>query len=201
MDDIAKRQAEILDHPPRIEPLDPDVITDAQKQTVLELWKAIGIPSKDELPEFFATMLRHPPLMVAQAAYATQLLKSELTPRHRQLAICRIGWLCQAPFEWSQHLKNGKALAGVTDADAERLTIGSDAEGWDEEARLIVRAVEEMYGNAMISDDTWAELEGFLNDKQLLELPLLVGYYQSVAYLQNSLRCRLMPGSEGLYAR
>lgn len=201
MIDIDKRMHEIVGQPPRIEPLDTNQITDEQKQMVLELWKAIGIPPKDELPEFFATMLRHPQLMIAHTAYATQLLKSELTPRHRQLAIIRMGWLCQAPYEWSQHLKNGKNNAGLTTEDAENVIIGPSAEGWVDEDRLIMQAVQELYENAMIADKTWADLAKFLNEKQLLELPLLIGFYQSVAYLQNALRFRLMPGSEGLKAR
>jgi hypothetical protein len=53
----------------------------------------------------------------------------------------------------------------------------------------------------MISDDTWAELTQELDDKQLLELPLLVGQYQGVAYLQNSIRLQLSSGNRGLSGR
>lgn len=198
---ILARQLAIVGHPPRIEPLASSEITDEQRAQIVALWQAIGIPPRDDVPEFFGTMLRHPQLMMRQTEYATQLLRSELSPRHRQLAILRIGWLCQAPYEWSQHVKNGKMNAGLSDRDVQRLTEGASAVGWDEDDRAVVKAVEEMYEVAMISDSTWSSLTGFLNEKQLLELPLLVGYYQSVAYLQNSVRFRLMPGSQGLMAR
>jgi hypothetical protein len=35
----------------------------------------------------------------------------------------------------------------------------------------------------------------------LLEFPILVGQYLGVAFLQNSIRARLMPGHIGLAAR
>ena len=195
------RELEILGHPPRLSPLDASAISAQDKASISALWEAIGIPEKPELPEYFATMLRHPPLMVKQAEYATQLLKSALSPRHRQLAIIRIAWLCQAPFEWSQHAKNGKLFAGLTTDDVEAVTQGSTAAHWNDQDRALLLAVEELYTNAMISESTWESLTLFLDDKQLLELPLLVGYYQSVAYLQNSVRFRLMPGSKGLSER
>lgn len=41
----------------------------------------------------------------------------------------------------------------------------------------MLEAVEELYDDAMISDETWSRLSEFLTDKELLELPLLAGYY------------------------
>jgi hypothetical protein len=57
------------------------------------------------------------------------------------------------------------------------LTVGSTAPGWNGEDRALLEAVEELYDDAMISDETWSRLSEFLTDKELLELPLLAGYY------------------------
>ena len=53
----------------------------------------------------------------------------------------------------------------------------------------------------MISDQTWATLAKTYNEPQLLELPILIGQYLGVAYLQNSLRVVLPEGYQGLRAR
>ena len=53
----------------------------------------------------------------------------------------------------------------------------------------------------MISDATWATLSKNLNEKQLIELPIIIGQYQTVAYYQNSLSLRLHAGNLGLKAR
>jgi hypothetical protein len=44
-------------------------------------------------------------------------------------------------------------------------------------------------------------LETFLDERQLIELPYLIGNYTKVAYLQNALRLRLRGGNRGLSAR
>ena len=68
-------------------------------------------------------------------------------------------------------------------------------------AQAILRAAEELFADAMISDETWATLSKRLDDRQLIELPILIGQYQAVAYYQNSLRLRLHNGNLGLKAR
>jgi hypothetical protein len=53
----------------------------------------------------------------------------------------------------------------------------------------------------MISDTTWGELETFLDSRQLIELPYVIGTYTKVAFLQNALRLRLGRNNPGLSAR
>src|SRR3546814_7337329 len=55
------------------------------------------------LPEIVRTMLRHPELFARQTDVGIQLLaRGALTPRDRELAVLRIGWLCQAPYEFGE---------------------------------------------------------------------------------------------------
>jgi alkylhydroperoxidase family enzyme len=153
------------------------------------------------LPEIMRTMLRHPDLFLRHTDTGIQLLtQGALSGRDRELAILRIAWLCQAPYEWGEHVHIAKKL-GLTSADTERITRGSDAPGWSDHEQAILRATEELHKNAMISDATWAALSKHLDERQLIELPVLVGQYQGVAYYQNSLRLRLHDGNLGLKAR
>ncbi|MEO6248216.1 MAG: carboxymuconolactone decarboxylase family protein [Sphingomicrobium sp.] len=153
------------------------------------------------LPEIMRTMLRHPALFVCQTALGIELLgRGSLPPRDRELAILRMGWLCQAPYEWGEHVLIAKKV-GVTSEEIERITIGSTAPGWSDHDRTILRAVEELRDTAMISDATWATLSDTFDEQQMIELPILIGQYQAVAYYQNSLRLRLHDGNLGLDAR
>jgi alkylhydroperoxidase family enzyme len=153
------------------------------------------------LSEIMRTMLRHPDLFVREIDIGIQLLtQGALSNRDRELAILRIGWLCQAPYEWGEHVLVAKHV-GVTSEDIERITRGSAAPGWSEHDQAILRAAEELFADAMISDATWATLSKRLDDRQLIELPTVIGQYQAVAYYQNSLRLRLHNGNLGLKAR
>jgi alkylhydroperoxidase family enzyme len=131
---------------------------------------------------------------------AFQLYGGALAARDRELIILRTGWLCKAPYEWGEHVRIGKRV-GLTAEEIERVRTGSTALGWDENDRAILSAVEQLRENAMISDETWAVLARRLDERQLIELPILVGQYQGLAYLQNALRLRLIAGNPGLSAR
>jgi hypothetical protein len=64
-----------------------------------------------------------------------------------------------------------------------------------------VRAIEELHFDSMITDETWADLQEFYNDKKQIELLILAGQYKTVAYYQNALRLPLPENNPGLSAR
>jgi 4-carboxymuconolactone decarboxylase len=198
---VRAREAEIIDKPQRIPPLAPEEFTPEVRQITDNLQRAVGLVPNGKVPEFVATQLRHPKLHHAHTELALTLMNGTISERDRELAVLRVGWLCQAPFEWNAHVTVGKRKAGLTTEDIERVTIGSGAAGWSDDDRAILKAVEEMIDDAMISEDTWTALAKRLSYEQLLELPILVGQYLGVAYLQNSIRATLMPGDVGLTAR
>ena len=201
MTESETRQQEITGKPPRIAPLHPSEIGEEAQAITKRIRAAAGALASDDIPEYVATMLRHPALYAKHVALGTELLgNGTLTVRQRELAVLRTGWLCGAPYEWGEHVGIAKR-AGLTSAEIERVTQGSGAPGWSIEDRAVLRAAEELHADAMISDRTWGELERFLDDRQLIELPYVIGTYTKVAFLQNALRLRLSRGNPGLLAR
>jgi alkylhydroperoxidase family enzyme len=218
-----RREALVRGDGPRIQPLEVDELTADLLKIVTRMEQvnaALGSREREalteliadpaastaaaavaNLPEIIRTMLRHPDLFARHADIGIQLLsEGALSQRDRELAILRTGWLCQAPYEWGEHVLVAKRV-GLTSEEIERITLGSAAPGWSEPDQAIVRAAEELYEDAMISDATWAMLSKRLDERQLIELPILIGQYQAVAYYQNSLRLRLHNGNLGLKAR
>jgi alkylhydroperoxidase family enzyme len=162
----------------------------------------VGLTPDAHVSEWIATVMRYPKLFRAHTALAVVLMSGGMLPaRDRELAVLRTGWLCEAPFEWSGHVELGKRVAGISTEEVEWVTVGSAAPGWGEHDRAVLRAVEELLSEAMISDGTWAVLAKSYDECQLMELPILVGQYLGVAFLQNSLRVPLPAGYEGLFAR
>ena len=198
---IRTREAAILGAPPRIPPMTEDEFTPEIREMIASLQRAVGLVPDGKVADYVATMLRHPALNRAHTDLALTLMRGTLGDRDRELAVLRTGWLCRAPYEWNAHVNVGKRIAGLTSEEIERVTVGAAAPEWGDDDRMILTAVEELFADAMISEKTWAALAGRLSYQQLLELPLLVGQYQGVAYLQNSIRATLMPGDIGLTAR
>ena len=201
--EIKEREAYIRGRPPRLPALPPEDRTERQQEILDELSMVVvdGVRKPREDRPALEILIRHAELYKAHMEVARQYLSDcEMDIRDRELAILRIAWLSQAPFEWGSHVKIGKRN-GITAEQIEWLIEGSSASGWSRQERAIVRAVEELHFDSMITDETWTDLQNFYNDKKLIELVILAGQYKTVAYYQNSLRLPLPEGNMGLSAR
>jgi alkylhydroperoxidase family enzyme len=203
-DEIAARHAEVVGSAPRIEPLRPDEL-DESAIAFHESTRVVGNREDHErtladLPEIIGTMLRHPDLLKQHTELGVYLaVGGALPPRDRELAILRIGWLCRAPYEFGEHVIIARKL-GFSARDIAALKSGSGDPHWAEHERAVLGAAEELFGNAAIADPTWAVLAQSYDARQLIELPMLIGHYQQLSYLMNSLRLRLHNGNAGLLA-
>jgi alkylhydroperoxidase family enzyme len=198
--DLARRNAYITGHPPRIGPLRaeeiaPEVISEFNARRV-----AAGVAPIKKITDYVATMLKLPRLMDTHSQLALYFYSGELSPRIRELAILRVSWLCGAPYEWGEHVAIAKRI-GITSPEIDAVREGPKATSWEQNDRTLMRAVDELAVDAMITDETWAGLARFLGERELIEFPLLIGQYQGYAYLQNSLRMRLQDGNPGFDAR
>jgi 4-carboxymuconolactone decarboxylase len=203
---IEQRHEEVLGQPPRLPPLDRHSVAEAVQATTQRLRGGVVADQPplplDTIPEIMFTMCRFPDLWhkLIDLTLEIQGANARLELRDRKLAILRTGWLCQAPYEFGEHVNQARR-AGFSAEEVERITIGSAAPEWSEHERAILRATEELHANAMVSDGTWAQLASKLSEHQLVELLILVGQFVATAYFQNALRLRLEPGNLGLAGR
>lgn len=180
--------------PPRIEALRDEEVAGVALAAIDNVRDLTGYPKDAPIPTFMGTFARHPEVFDRFMAFGMHLLyHSALEPRERELLTLRTGWLCDAPYEWGEHVSSALDH-GLTREEIEKIKAGSAAAGWNECDRALLKAVDELHDQAMISDDTWEVLERYLDDRQLIELPLIVGQYHMTAFLQNSLR--FVPGRD-----
>ena len=134
----------------------------------------------------FRTLAHHPKLLKDWLTFGNRILvQSTLPARERELAVLRVGWLCQAGYEWGQHAVIGE-LSGLTKDEIARVTEGPDADGWSELEMLVLRATDELHADFFIEDDTWQALAQHLDTKQMLDLVFVVGQYHLVSMALNS---------------
>jgi alkylhydroperoxidase family enzyme len=194
---LKQRDEQILGKPGRLQA--PKEITEEQRQLALP---PPGYGRPGELPEHYLIMLKTPELLKAYSAIGTYfLVHGKMAVRDRELLVLRVGWLLRAPYEWGEHVAIGKNRAGLTSEEIARVQIGSAAQGWSEHDHALLKAVEELFDDAMISDGTWQVLAKTMTDEQLIELPVLIGQYVGTAYVQNSWRIRLRQGNPGMTAK
>ena len=195
------RQTPGNDFPMRIEPLGPDEMAPDALALAVQVRKNFNLPENATIPAVVATMLHHPDFYRPRVEYTRQRLAAKaLDLRDMEIAILRTARRCNSAFSWGEHVPMAKR-AGVTAEEIERLTRASDADGWSDRDRAIVKAVDELHDDAMVSDATWAALAGHFTPAQLIELISLIGIYHENAFLYNSLRAYLIPGNPGIDAR
>lgn len=165
----------------RVTPLEPADWNDEQR--------ALMAPfvSSGTAWNVFKTLLRHPGLFKRWMPFATHVLaKQTLSLREREMLILRIGWVCRAPYEWTQHVQIG-LRAGLSDAEIDRIADGPDAPGWSAHDAALLRAADELHHDCCVSDATWHTLAQTLSSEQLMDVVFTVGQYNMVSMALNTL--------------
>jgi len=176
---------------PRVTPL-PESDWDEEAQDFLRAVKREG-----QVLNIYRTLARHPKLLKRWSVFGTHVLyQSTLPARERELLILRTGWLCRSEYEWGQHVIIARGC-GITDDEIERVRAGPDAPGWTPADSSLLRAADELVGDAFISDVTWEALSRRFDSQQLIDVVFTVGQYNLVSMVLNTLGVQLDEGVEG----
>jgi 4-carboxymuconolactone decarboxylase len=177
---------------PRLAPVRPEGL-DAEQQRLL----APYVDRIDPLPNVLLTLVRHPALFEAWLPMASALLNdSGFSARHRELLIMRTAVVAGCGYEWGQHVAMSRDV--LDDEDRRRILAGPGAPGWVPLEAALLSAVDELHDTGGITDATWARLEAELDERQLVELPMLVGHYHMLAFVIHALGVQQEPGSPPL---
>lgn len=177
--------------PVRVAPLGDEELDEQQKELLA------GVLAAGPTQNIFRTLARHPGLFRKWMPFGGKLLNGKLAARERELAILRVGWLCQADYEWGQHVPIGRR-AGLTDEEIARIPKGPAAPEWSDLDRAVLQATDELHESAYVSDATWATLAEAFDDKQLIELVMSIGHYHLVSFALNTFGVQREEGVVGL---
>ncbi len=163
----------------------------------------IPLPKIEDLPEEIREMVSSSPLNVvkmmanAPASFlgfqkfaGGVLLKNQFDPRKREIAVCRIGHVTKANYEWTHHVRVAKGL-GVT--DEEIMIIGSEnpVTSLDEEGNLLCRVADEISLNVRLSDEALTRILERYGVRGSTELILCCSYFNMISRFLESTRVEL----------
>ncbi len=172
---------------PRVLPLEEHEWSDEQR-TLMEPFVKQGTAWN-----VFKTLVRHPSLFKRWMPFANHVLfKQTLSMREREMLILRIGWLCRAPYEWTQHVQIG-LKAGLNEAEIARIADGPDAPGWSEHDAALMRAADELHRDSCLSDATWNTLGKRYTTEQMVDVVFTVGQYNMVSMALNTFGVAIDP--------
>jgi alkylhydroperoxidase family enzyme len=178
---------------PRIQPVERGDWTPAQRAYLTPHEQA------GRLFNVFKTAAHHPDAAGSFDAFAFGHINSDantLSPRHRELLILRIGWLCRSEYEWAAHSDVARSI-GFSEEDLVRITEGPDASEWTPFEASLLRAADELHSDAFITEATWQALSAQYNTQQLMDVVFTVGAYNLVSMLLNSWGVQLDEGFTG----
>lgn len=133
-------------------------------------------------------MLAHsPPVLSGFAKLGGALLQdASLDPRLRELSIVRIGLLAGASYEVGKHTAIARAV-GVSDAELAALRPDASRDALGDAARAVIELSDELFGGVRASDAALARVRRHLDDRQLVELVVTIGYYGLVCRVLETL--------------
>lgn len=174
---------------PRIAP-----VTDPSEE-ILELYERGGMRAPDgSTLNIFATLANHPRLLKRWMVFAAHVMsKNTLSPRHRELAILRVGVLCQSPYEFGQHVVIAERCE-ISATEIDQVRVGPAHPAWSPFEAALLRAVDELHERSRILDQTWADLAAVYTVEQMLDLVFTIGQYHLVSFALNSCGVELDDG-------
>lgn len=182
---------------PRLAMLDPESADSAQR---VLLW-AIKRIGRLDAANLWMLMMKNLRLMRGMLSFASKMMPyGELDRRDTELCILRVGWNCRARYEWGQHVDIGMR-AGLSAEEVARIPCGPQARGWTPKQSVLLQACDELHHERMLSDDTWQRLSLHYSERLLLEVLMLIGYYEGLAGVLNSTGLPLDAALESRLAR
>jgi alkylhydroperoxidase family enzyme len=150
-------------------------------------WLFERLESRNGLLNIFRAMSHSPEAMLRFMRFGSYLLEEgAVDPKLRELAILRTGYLTRSQYEYSQHIAFGRRV-GLSDEKI--AAVGDPANGaYDDRERAILTYAGELTIAAAASDASFAAVRAFMSEAEIVELTIVIGFYNMVARVLNGLQ-------------
>lgn len=108
------------------------------------------------------------------------LLKTRLNPTLREIAILRSAVILDCAYETKAHTGMGKQ-AGVTDEQIQAVKDWKISRAFNKTEQAVLRFTDEITREAKVSDETFTNLQQYLDADMMVELAITIGFYGMLA--------------------
>lgn len=115
----------------------------------------------------------------------TSKVTQQLTPQHREMLILRMGWNCQAEYEWAKHV-GSVGRAREIGLDPVKIAEGADSPSWPPFEKHILRVADELYRDGIVSDTTWRGLAERFDTTLLMSAVYSSATYRAISMSLNA---------------
>ena len=146
----------------------------------------------------FRTVVRNLPMAEAMTLWGSYELSRSLSLslRDREIVIDRTCVRCGCEYEWGVHITFFAERARLDPDQIRSLTHGGAGDPcWTTERdRLLVRAVDALCDDRDIDDTLWEALRDEFDEREILDLTMLCGWYHAISFTARAARVPLEAG-------
>jgi alkylhydroperoxidase family enzyme len=148
------------------------------------------------LTEPFNALLHAPEL----AAHGSQLgeavgFETGFSNREREIAILTVAAVRDASYEWYAHERVGRSL-GLTEGELEMLRTGERVAFSDEREAVVSAVAATLAAGRALDDDAYGREATVLSERELVELAVLVGYFDLLSTVLDAFAVSVPEGAD-----
>ena len=144
---------------------------------------------RGNLLNIYRLLLHSPPLASAWFDLLNVVRwKTTLDGRLREIIIIRIAYVNRAQYCLAQHIPALAAADGVTLAECDALADWRAASLFSERERAALAFADAMTRDIRVPDDVFADVRRHFDERQIVELSVLVGAYNMHTRVQEALK-------------
>ena len=129
----------------------------------------------------YRALAHNPSLMLNCMKLGNSLLsETALSPKLRELVILRIARLTGSDYEWAQHYHIA-LQTGVTSEQAAAIGQWKESHLFNRLEQAVLQYTDEAAQSVRVTDETFTSLASFLDEQQIVELTLAIGYWGLLA--------------------
>jgi alkylhydroperoxidase family enzyme len=160
---------------------------DAADTPLRDLAERIAAERGGRLINQYHMLLHSPPLASAWLEFANAVrFQTSLDGASSELAICYVSQLAGAEYPRRAHSRLALRF-GLTATQLDGMLAWRGSNQFSDQQRTILAYVEAVTRDGRIDSDTFADLHRWFDDRGLLELTVVIGFYLMVARLLTSL--------------
>jgi 4-carboxymuconolactone decarboxylase len=142
----------------------------------------------------YRMLLNSPPLAESWFNHSNAVRwRTTLDGRLREIVIIRMGHLARCDYVLRQHVPSLALADGVTLEECDALADWHGTKFFDARERAVLAYVDAMTRDIAVPDDVFAAVKHHFNDRQMVELTVLIGTYNMNARVLRALELDLEP--------
>jgi 4-carboxymuconolactone decarboxylase len=151
---------------------------------------------RGRLINIYRMLINSPPLAESWFNHSNAVRwKTTLDGRLREIVIIRMGHLTRCDYVLRQHVPSLALADGLTREECDALADWRGSRFFDARERAVLAYVDAMTREIAVPDDVFAALKHDFNDRQIVELTVLIGTYNMNARVLRALELDLEPAA------